>query len=70
MISSISMQAPSDYLKDVAAAAGDDLPKWLQSNLISADAYQAALADDFSGFLAYRSKAIQQAVDDLADWAG
>ena len=64
----ISMQAPSDYLKDVAAAAGDDLPKWLQSNLISMGAYQAALADDFSGFIAHRSKAIQQAVDELADW--
>jgi hypothetical protein len=64
----ITMRAPSDYLKDVQEAAGADLEKWLQSNLVSERAYEAALEDDFEIFLRERRTSIHEAILDLADW--
>jgi hypothetical protein len=58
----ISDRAPSDYLTEVVAAAGDKLVEWLGRNIISKQAFDAALADDFDGFIAERAKAIQAAV--------
>ena len=43
----ISGRAPSDYLADVAHAAGGDLEKWLAFNLIPMSAYEAATKDEF-----------------------
>jgi hypothetical protein len=58
----ISDRSPSDYWKDVAAAAGNKLGELLACNLISGEAYTAALADNFDGFIQERAKAIQAAV--------
>jgi hypothetical protein len=55
-------KAPSVYLKDVASAAGANLNEWLNSNVISEDAYEAGLKDDFDLFLRLRSEAIDLAV--------
>lgn len=55
-------KAPSVYLKDVAKAAGPSLNDWLKSNLISAEAYEAALKDDFWEFLVHRADAIDLAI--------
>lgn len=64
----ISTRAPSDYLKDVEAAAGKDLPKWLESNLIPEEAYKAAKADNFAKFLDFRAAAIHKEVVVRAGW--
>ncbi len=61
----ISNRAPSDYLKDVQTAAGPALESWLGSHLISMDAFNAALADDFEKFLAFRQIAIHEAIKQL-----
>lgn len=59
---SISDSPPSVYMRTVAEAAGKNLTTWLQSNLISHAAYQAALKDDFDLFLQARAEAIDGAV--------
>jgi hypothetical protein len=64
----ISARAPSDYLKEVEAAAGANMPKWLESNLISEDAYKAARANDFDKFLEIRAAAIHEEVESRAGW--
>jgi hypothetical protein len=64
----ISKRAPSDYLKDVAAAAGANLNQWLSSNLISEAAYDAALADDFDTFLRERRSTINDEILKLGAW--
>lgn len=64
----ITNRAPSDYLRDVQAAAGGQLEKWLASNLISTEAYQAALIDDYDTFLKERARTIHDAVTSLAKW--
>ena len=64
----ISARAPSDYLKEVEAAGGKALPKWLESNLIPEDAYKAAKSDDFARFLEIRATAIQKEVETRAGW--
>lgn len=58
----ISKTRPSEYLKWVADAAGADLQKWLDTNLVPPAAYDAALRDDYEGFLTARSEAIHNAV--------
>jgi hypothetical protein len=65
----ISNRAPSDYLRDVEKAAGNQLKRWLESHLILADAYEAARADDYDLFLERRRNAIHQAILKLAAWA-
>lgn len=64
----ITNRAPSDYLKEVSQALGPKLNEVLASNLISTEAFKAALADDYDGFLAERAKTIQQMVSTLTDW--
>ena len=64
----VSNRAPSDYLRDVQSASGNALDKWLESNLISKDAFQASLNDDYDGFLAARCETIDSIVADLTGW--
>ena len=54
----ISHAAPSQYLARIRDAAGSQLDAWLESNLISQDAYSAAMADDYDGFLISRAKTL------------
>ena len=54
----ISNRAPSDYLRDVVAAAADagvELQTWLERNLVSSEAFEAAKADNFELFLSLRA---------------
>jgi hypothetical protein len=64
----ISNRAPSDYLKDVEAAAGANLINWLNKNLISKEAYEAARTDDYESFLDLRSKLIHEELLKKANW--
>ena len=64
----ITNRPPSDYLKDVAAAAGVNLKTWLASNLISDAAYDAAMGDDFGVFINERSKTIDSEISGLTNW--
>ncbi|RZJ76168.1 MAG: DUF262 domain-containing protein [Flavobacterium sp.] len=64
----ISDSAPSAYLARVAAAAGPDLSKWLESNLINDKAYQAAMKDDYETFMSERAAYINDSVKKLAGW--
>ena len=66
----ITNRAPSDYLKDVEAAAGNDLVSWLERNLISGEAFEAAMADDFDEFISIRCEDINQTALELAGWTG
>ena len=56
---------PSDYLSDVEQAAGDKLGEWRRNNLISDDAYLAALDDDYDLFLEARAETIHEALVSL-----
>ncbi|MEZ2142642.1 DUF262 domain-containing protein [Bradyrhizobium sp. DN5] len=64
----ITNRAPSDYLKEVANALGPKLDEVLASNLITPEAFKAALADDYDGFLTERAKAIEAMVSKLTGW--
>lgn len=64
----ISARPPSDYLKEVRSAAGPHLQDWLTSNLISEEAFAAALVDDYPSFLAARAKTVDQVISSLAAW--
>ena len=64
----ISDRAPSDYLKDVEAAAGATLGEWLQSNLVTEECFQAAMRDDFDKFISLRAEVIHQAVWEKTGW--
>ena len=64
----ISNRPPSDYLNDVVAAAGSNLTAWLESNLISEAAFNAAMKDDFETFVTERSKTIDSVISGLTDW--
>lgn len=64
----ISKRAPSDYLKDVATAAGANLDSWLSSHLVTKEAYEAALKDDFEKFLTIRSETINSTISSKAGW--
>lgn len=64
----ISDRAPKEYFKDVEAAAGGHLQAWLDSNLISKEAYAAAKSDDLESFLSLRSKTIHAEVLKKTDW--
>lgn len=66
----ISSKAPSEYLASVEEAAGTDLQKWLDSNLISAQAYDAAKRDDFDTFLAERKKTIDRTLGKFLNYDG
>jgi hypothetical protein len=64
----ISNKKPSNYLQQVRAMSGANLCDWLRSNLISEDAYRAALSDDYDTFITERSKSIDQRISDLTGW--
>lgn len=64
----ISARAPSDYLKDVTKAAGANIGRWLSANLISNAAFNAALKDDFDGFLDERAKTIHETIRQYTGW--
>lgn len=64
----ISNRAPSDYLREVEEAAGSDLPVWLESNLISTAAFEAAREDDFKRFLTLRAETLHRLLLPLAGW--
>lgn len=64
----ISNRPPSDYLKDVEKAAGNNLDEWLASNLISDKAFKAALKDDYDTFIEERSLTIDSRVSQLTGW--
>jgi hypothetical protein len=65
----ISNRAPSDYLKEVESAAGENLQTWLDTNLISRDAFEAAKEDDFGRFLALRAETLHRLLLPLAGWS-
>jgi hypothetical protein len=64
----ISNKKPSTYLQQVQAMSGSNLADWLRSNLISEDAYKAAMADDYDAFITERAKSIDQRISDLTGW--
>ncbi|AVZ72810.1 hypothetical protein SLUN_12045 [Streptomyces lunaelactis] len=62
----ISDRRPSAYLKDLADWHGEDvLRARLRTCLIEEDAYQAALRDDYDGFLRARSETLHQRLIEL-----
>ena len=65
----ISNRPPSEYLTEVEAGAGAALQTWLDSNLISIEAFEAAKADDFDRFLTLRAGTIHGVVLELAGWS-
>ena len=64
----ITNRAPSDYLKEVVDALGQKLDEVLATNLITPEAFKAALYDDYDAFLNERSKAITAAISKLTGW--
>lgn len=60
---------PSQFLARVFDEHGDGARKWLASNLIDEAAIDAALIDDYDGFLAARSATIDEHVRKLAGWS-
>jgi hypothetical protein len=65
----ITNRAPSEYLKQVTDQLGDRLGEAMNANLISQEALDAALADDYDAFVKERSKTIDIAVSALAGWS-
>ncbi|MEU3275579.1 DUF262 domain-containing protein [Streptomyces antibioticus] len=62
----ISDRRPSDYLKDLAAWHGEEkLRARLRTCLIEEDAYQAALRNDYDGFLRARSETLHRRLLEL-----
>jgi hypothetical protein len=60
-------RAPSDYLSEIVASSGrDQLVRRLESNLVPAEALDAALADNYPEFLRVRSKHLQAKAEQLA----
>jgi hypothetical protein len=47
----ISQLSPGEYLPKVQREAGDNLAQWLASNLISTEACNAALNNDYNPFM-------------------
>ena len=64
----IQTKAPSEYLCWVMDNAGDNLERWLSSNLISMEAFEAAIEDDFEKFLDLRAETIHNGVMELTGW--
>jgi predicted DNA-binding transcriptional regulator AlpA len=60
---------PSQYLARALDQHGDTARKWLASNLVDDAAIDAALIDDYDGFLAARSATIDEHMRKLAGWA-
>ena len=51
-----------------AADAGVELQTWLERNLVSSEAFEAAKADNFELFLSLRARTIHSHVLELAGW--
>jgi hypothetical protein len=64
----ILKRSPSDYLTEVAKNAGENLGLLLDCNLISMDAYDAAIQDDFDRFIDLRAETIHNFVTAKTDW--
>jgi hypothetical protein len=64
----VTNRPPSDYLKQAQSQLGADFQNVLASNLISQVAFEAALKNDYSGYLKARSATIQDKVKELAGW--
>jgi hypothetical protein len=64
----ISSRAPSAYLKEVQVTLGEKLDAALRANLISDEAFRAALSDNYEGFLAARAMTIASEVAKLTGW--
>lgn len=64
----ISSRAPSIYLREAEDRVGNKLKEWLESNLISPDAYEAAIKDDFESFIELRAKTLHDTITKKADW--
>lgn len=64
----ISDRPPSDYLKKLLDAHGDVAKQWLQTNLIDDSAIDAALSDDYNGFLNARAATIHAQTTKLTSW--
>ncbi len=64
----ITNRAPSDYLKQAQQQLGADFDAVMATNLISPDALNAAMKDDYGVYLEARSATIQREVKRLAGW--
>ncbi len=64
----ISDDAPSSYLKRLLDEHGEHAKTWLASNLVDEPAIEAALKDDYDGFLVARANAIHRQAKELAGW--
>lgn len=64
----ITNRSPSDYLKQIEKELGAKLEDTLERNLISMQAYQAALRDDYESFLSIRAETIAARAAELAQW--
>lgn len=65
---SISDLAPSNYVKELLAAHGEKARQWLASNLVNDAAIDAALLNDYDGFLEARAQTIHEVTKRLAGW--
>ncbi len=66
---SISDRAPSQYVSKLLADHGDHARAWLATSLIDDAAIQAALKDDYDGFLEARAVAINDQAKKQAGWS-
>lgn len=66
---SISDRAPSQYVAKLLSEHGDHARSWLATNLIDDAAIQAALKDDYDGFLDARAMAINEQAKRLSGWS-
>lgn len=64
----ITNRPPSDYLQQVEKSLGGRLHEALESNLISDEAFNAALNDDYEAFLDARSITLDKKVRELTEW--
>jgi hypothetical protein len=64
----ITNRAPADYLGGSLDRLGDGFDAALEANLVSREAFEAALAADYDAFLEARAKAIHAAVSKLTGW--
>jgi len=64
----ISNRSPSDYLKEVVSQLGANLDNALAANLISKEAFDAAMSNDYGAFLTARAQTIHRTVSELTGW--
>jgi hypothetical protein len=64
----ITNRPPSDYLKQAQEQLGSSFGRVIASNLISQAAIDAAMKDDYQGYLDARATTIHAEVKKLAGW--